>query len=190
MPYGTIIVLNGASSSGKTSIIRALQGVLDEPLLDVGVDRFLWMLPSRYLNRPLWDDVLGPATKAGIVGERLISGMHHAIAALSINGNHVAADHVIVQARWLQECAALFKDLPAFLIGVQCPLDLLEQRERARTDRTPGQAKAQHHRVHAHGIYDLEVDTGRYSAHECALLIKERIQSPMLPDAFRRIAGG
>ncbi len=186
--FGTIVLLNGTSSSGKTSVVRALQEVLDEPFLEAGIDKFLWMLPGRYLNRHLWDDVLGLAVQARRVGESLISGMHHAIAVLSRAGNNVVADHVLVEPRWLQECAALFNDLPAYLIAVRCPLVVLEQREQARTNRTPGQARAQYHRVHAHGIYDLEVDTGRLSPTDYALQIKERLDSPLPPIAFRRIA--
>jgi chloramphenicol 3-O-phosphotransferase len=36
MNKGTIIILNGTSSSGKTSIVRAPQEALDEPYLDAG----------------------------------------------------------------------------------------------------------------------------------------------------------
>ncbi len=84
---GTIVILNGTSSSGKSSIVRALQGIFEEPYLEAGLDKFLWMLPKRYLNRPLWDEVLGLADRAGPVGHRLVSGMHQAIAALSRAGN-------------------------------------------------------------------------------------------------------
>ncbi|NIP51374.1 hypothetical protein GWN42_05855, partial [candidate division KSB1 bacterium] len=66
---------------GKTSILKELQRILSEPYLNAGIDKFIWMLPSRYLDRPLWDDVLGLATSAGQTGHRLFSGMHHAIAA-------------------------------------------------------------------------------------------------------------
>jgi chloramphenicol 3-O-phosphotransferase len=52
--HGTLIVLNGTSSSGKTSIAQALQDLLTEPYLQAGIDKFIFMLPSRYLNRPLW----------------------------------------------------------------------------------------------------------------------------------------
>ena len=61
---GTIILLNGTSSSGKTSIVKALQDSMEEPYLDMGIDRFIWMLPKRFLNRPLWDEVLGLADRA------------------------------------------------------------------------------------------------------------------------------
>jgi chloramphenicol 3-O phosphotransferase len=97
MPAGTIIILNGTSSSGKTSILKALQTMLEPPFLDAGLDKFIFMLPGRYLNRPLWDEVLGLADRAGPLGHPLISGMHQAIATLSRAGNHVVADHVLVE---------------------------------------------------------------------------------------------
>jgi hypothetical protein len=65
---GTIIFLNGTSSSGKTSILRALQDRLPDPYLDMGIDRFIFMLPRRYPNSPLWDDILGKAVRAGASG--------------------------------------------------------------------------------------------------------------------------
>ena len=41
LPSSTVIFLNGPSSSGKSSIARALQRLLAEPYLHVGVDYFL-----------------------------------------------------------------------------------------------------------------------------------------------------
>lgn len=184
---GTIIVLNGASSSGKTSLVKALQRTLEEPFLAAGIDRFLWMLPGRYLDRPLWDDVLGRAVQAGATGHRLMTGMHHAIVALSCAGNHVIADHVLVEPAWLAECAELFAGLPAYFVGVHCPLTVLEQREAARADRTLGQARAQFDLVHAHGIYDCQVDTSLFSPDECAQQIKRHLQEGPPPSAFRRL---
>ena len=183
---GTILLLNGASSSGKTSIVRALQMELPDAYLDAGLDRFLWMLPGRYLQLPLWDDVLGLATTAGETGHRLVLGMHRAIAALSRAGNCVVADHVLVEPAWVNDCAAVLADLPAWLIGVRCPLPVLVERERSRGDRTLGQAAAQHDRVHAHGVYDLEVDTSLLNPEECALVIQQAI-SGRAPTALRRL---
>ncbi len=95
---------------------------------------------------------------------RLVAGMHQAIVALSIAGNNVIADHVLVEPDWLRQCIDLFSPLPAFFVGVRCPLEILEQRERERRNRTWGQARAQYDLVHAHGIYDLEVDTSIFSS--------------------------
>jgi chloramphenicol 3-O phosphotransferase len=185
---GTIILLNGASSSGKTSILRALQELMPEPYLDAGIDKFLWMLPKRYLDRPFWDEVLGLNVRAGQVGHVLISGMHHAIAALSRAGNPVVADHVLVEPCWVAECTGLFADLPAYLVGIRCPLHVLEEREKQRKDRTCGQAREQFEVVHAHVVYDLEVDTSVSTPQECAQQVRARLQAGDPPQAFRRLA--
>lgn len=186
-PPGTILVLNGTSSSGKSSLLRALQDSLAEPYLEAGLDKFIWMLPRRYLDRPLWDDVLGLADQAGESGHRLVTSMHLAIAALARSGQNVLADHVLVEPAWVQHSAQVFAGLPAYLIGVHCPLEVLEQRERARRDRTLGQARAQFGRVHAHGCYDLEVDTAREDVGRCVARIKEFLASGRPATAFEQL---
>lgn len=47
---GVIIILNGTSSSGKSSILAHLQRMLEGPFLNAGIDKFIFMLPSAYLN--------------------------------------------------------------------------------------------------------------------------------------------
>ncbi len=182
---GTIILINGASSSGKTSIVRALQERLEPLYLDMGLDRFIFMLPRRYLNRPLWDDVLGQADHAGEFGNRLVSAMHHAIAAAACAGMNVVADHVLLEKQWVDECAGLFAGVPAYLIGIQCPLEVLEERERARKDRTLGQARLQVPVIHKYARYDLEVNTSVLTPDQCADRIIERMQVP--PEAFAQL---
>ena len=147
MKFGTIIILNGASSSGKSSLLKELQNTLPEPYLNAGLDKFLWMLPSRFLDRPLWDDVLGKADHAGDMGHKLIYAMHRAMLSLAENGFNLLADHVMVEPDWVQDCADLFADQHAYLIGIHCPLEVLEQREKERRDRTLGQARLQFKRV-------------------------------------------
>lgn len=188
--HATVIILNGASSSGKSSIIKALQARLDVPFLDAGLDRFIWMLPKRYLDCPLWDDVLGLNTEAGLMGHRLVTAMHRAIVALSRAGSNVVADHVLVESAWVDDAAALLADLPAYLVGLRCSLEVLEQRERDRKDRTLGQARAQVTAVHKHvlsrGGYDVEVDSSVESPETCARRIAEHVAAAR-PEAFRRI---
>jgi chloramphenicol 3-O phosphotransferase len=187
MNPGTIIVLNGTSSAGKSTLLKALQKAMIEPYLDAGIDKFIWMLPARYLDRPLWDDILGDADRAGGHGHRLFSGMHHAIAALSRRGNNVLADHVLVERAWADECARQFADLPAYLVGVRCPLNVVEAREASRRDRTLGQARKQFDVVHAHALYDLEVDTSLMEVEECVQRIARHVDEAA-PAAFRRMA--
>lgn len=197
MNPGNVIILNGASSSGKSSILRALQDMMDEPYLDAGIDRFLWMLPQRYIKDPAywqhvyqyeWPQPGQMVIRAAPLGHQLLAGMHQAIAALARAGNHVVADHVLTEPAWVRQCAALFAGLPAWLVHITCPLAVLEERERARRDRTLGQARAQFHLVHAHAICDLEIDTAQHSVDTCAKMIMQHILAGSRPEAFRQLA--
>ena len=118
---------------------------------------------------------------------RLFSGMHHAILELAKSGLNIIADHVLLEKKWVTECADLFHDLTAYLVGVRCPLEVLEERERSRKDRTLGQAKAQFIATHKNCTYDLEVDTSILSAEECAKQIFELIHFAEKPKAFSKL---
>lgn len=192
---GQLILLNGASSAGKTSIIHALQAKLPEPYLECGIDKFLWMLPQPYLNRPLWYEVIAthhPPQRemyftSGRVGDQLIFGMHRAITAMLQAGNNLLVDHVLLDPRWLADCVAQWVELEPLCVGVRCPLPLLEEREQARQDRTLGQARAHHLVVHAHALYDLEVDTALVSPQACADQILSYLNSGNRASAFARM---
>jgi chloramphenicol 3-O phosphotransferase len=63
----------------------------------------------------------------------------------------------------------------------------LERRERERGDRPTGLAARQLKQVHGHGLYDVECDTGRSTARECALHIKEFLPGRPRPTAFEQL---
>lgn len=187
---GRIILLNGTSSSGKSTLARGLQDSLPGPWIEVGIDRFVFSLPRRYLDQPLWSEVFryvrpedrvdGPFTiETGPVGQRLVSGMHRTAAALAESGLDVVVDHVILDGAWLEECRRLWAPHPTLFVGVRCPLAVVEERERTRRDRTIGQAAAQYDVVHRWGGYDLEVDTATSTPAECVEAI-----TAAFPEAF------
>jgi chloramphenicol 3-O phosphotransferase len=195
---GRIIILNGTSSSGKSSTAKALQNVLDEPCWHMGMDTFIFMLPKRYLNPPLWNEIFEyvwldgriEAIQAGERGHQLVSALHHTLRTLAQLGLNVVVDQVLLERAWVEECLALFEGLDVWFIGIQCPLDVLEQREQARKDRTLGQARAQFHVVHRHCLYDLDVDTSLYTPEQCAAQIKAQLESGVPPQAFHRMKIG
>lgn len=188
MKTGTVVFLNGTSSSGKSALIKGLQESLSEPFLEMGLDKFIWMLPKRYHNQPLWDEVLGKANAAGALGHQLVYGMHRAIRSLAEGGLNILADHVLVEPDWVKDCARRFHDARAYLIGIRCDLHILEAREKNRRDRTLGQARAQYGKVHAHSSYDFEVDTGKSSPEQCVQQVTAFIRSNSPPRAFRHPA--
>ena len=86
----------------------------------------------------------------------------------------------------MEECAELFASMNAYLTGIQCPLEMLEQRELNRKDRTLGQARLQYDVIHRYTCYDLEVDTSILFPEHCAQNIIECLQLP--PTDFRQLA--
>jgi chloramphenicol 3-O phosphotransferase len=179
---GRVIVLNGTSSAGKSTLSRALQARLHGPWLGVGIDTVVFALPTAYLNLPGWADVFRyvpaePGSQApfrietGELGHRLIEGMHRMVAGLADAGLSVIVDHVLLEPAWLPDLARRLAGHEVLFVGVRCPLDVVVAREAARKDRTIGQAAAHFERVHVAGGYDLEVDTSRSTAEQAASAI-------------------
>src|SRR3712207_4586263 len=94
---GTIILLNGTASAGKTSMARAIQQVFDTPYLHVGIDLF-WeaIFPHGWAGaeRAGWEHVpIAGSSPPKIAlamqpfGQLLMSGLHHTVAALAAVGH-------------------------------------------------------------------------------------------------------
>ena len=108
------------------------------------------------------------------------------IGALACSGVNVIVDHVLQDPGWLEECVEHLADLDVLFVGVRCPLEELERREGQR-EREAGTARKQYEVVHAHGVYDVEVDTAASSPMECAVQVKEGLQNMGRGSAFRRL---
>ncbi|WP_335981444.1 chloramphenicol phosphotransferase CPT family protein [Streptomyces sp. CA2R106] len=182
MRPGRIIFLNGTSSAGKSSIARELLAILDgDPYFHFPVDGINAMRAAK--------DVAPDALDAVLTRTRM--GYHRAVAGMAAAGNDLVVDHVLSEPWRLDDCLTVLADAEVFLIGVHCPLPELKRREQARADRPPGLAAYQYTRVHAHGVYDFECDTGTASPRACAELVKEYVESRVAcgrpPTAFRRL---
>jgi len=174
---GLIIFLNGTSSSGKSSIAAELLRILDPLHYHLSVDAFNAMRARRDIAPDELDGEL----------ERMRQGFHRAIAAMAVAGNNVVVDHVLSEPWRLHDCLDVLDGHEVVFVGVHCSLAELERRELARGDRPPGLAAYQFERVHAHGDYDIEVDTSTTGAEDCALLIKEYLGRRTAPAAFDRL---
>jgi chloramphenicol 3-O phosphotransferase len=183
-----VVVLNGVGSAGKSSIAKALQQITEAPFLHVEMDAFLAMLPERYQDHPdglvfeavTEDGAAAMAVRSGMVVERALKGMRHAVAALAGAGNNLIVDEVLFgdvateYGNAVADYRARLAPYRAWFVGVMAPLDVLEARERQRGDRHHGLARWQFGRVHRGMTYDLEVDSGRQSPADCARSIKDR----------------
>ena len=196
-----MIVLNGTSSSGKSTLVRALQARLDGPWLGVGIDTVVFALPAAYLNPPRWAEVFryvppDPGSDApfrietGELGHRLVEGIHRMVASLADAGLSVIVDHVLLEPAWLPDLARRLAGHEVLFVGVRCPLDVVVAREAARKDRTIGQAAAQFELVHRAGGYDLEVDTSVLSADAAAERIALAVDGRVPATPFGGVRAG
>ncbi|MGD8833001.1 MAG: AAA family ATPase [Pseudomonadales bacterium] len=195
MAEGKVIFLNGSSSAGKTTLAIMLQQLLDEPWQHIALDQFRDGMPGRYrgLNSPQGtpgesglnivpveqDGERLTHIRFGAHGEQVLRGMRRAIAAFAGAGNNVIIDDLLFKPEYLEDYAIALNGIPAYLIGIRCSLDVVNERESHRTGRFPGTATSHFHEVHAHGAdYDLEIDTSHTAPKACALRIIERLGEP------------
>jgi chloramphenicol 3-O phosphotransferase len=196
-----IVVLNGASSSGKTALSRALQAKWARPLLHVGTDTMISMLPAAYVGmKPsarqgieFVNDVddRGPIVRArrGEVARGVEKSFASALRSLADGGHDLVLDLVLYDPASLCSYVRAFQGLRAYFIGVRCDLSVLEARELARGDRFPNLSRSQHLVVHEFAkFYDFEVDTTATGPHDLAAAIVEFVETNQNPQSFVRLA--
>jgi chloramphenicol 3-O phosphotransferase len=150
----SIIVLNGASSAGKTTLARALRDRLGPRSAMVSIDELFRWVAADHPNEWKLFATLTDATFA-------------AASALADGGLDVVVDTVFERPECVTTARRHLGARPVCFVAVTCPLEVLEARERARGDRTPGQARGQLGRVLQDLDYDLTVDTSELSLKEC-----------------------
>jgi chloramphenicol 3-O phosphotransferase len=170
-----VIVLNGGSSSGKSSIARALQEILPGTWLTFGVDVLIEALPGR-----------GEDPRSGLVLEpdgtvtvrpafRAIEDIwYQGLAAMAHRGAFLILDEVLLSGGAGQQRLRVMLDgLEVLWVGVHCDPLVAAGREATRPDRVQGMAMKQAAAVHLGVVYDVEVDTTECSAVACARRIAE-----------------
>lgn len=159
-----IILLNGCTSAGKTSLARELQAQLPTPYLRYGIDDAFAMLPLRLHNHPDGfffdtDDRGEVRLNHGRNGRAVLKAHARAAARFANEGLDLILDEVLIDDELKRDWHGVFADFNVLAVGVHCALPELIRRERERGDRLIGQAKGQYDLVHADMRYDLEADT-------------------------------
>jgi chloramphenicol 3-O phosphotransferase len=170
-----VIMLNGGSSAGKTSIAICLQEILPAPWLRLGVDTLIDAMPQRLLNADAGIEFgADGSVRPGPEFQRLEAAWMQGIAAMVHAGGRIIIEDVFVSGvdsrnRWQAALAGIV----VLWVGVRCDPAVAAERERRRGDRVAGMAQLQAQMVHAGIAYDLEVDTRAMSALECARRIAQ-----------------
>lgn len=160
-----VVVLNGTSSSGKTSIARAFQELAPGVFLNFSIDSILYALPPSIVERA------ESGKPTGICFLDMVAAFAACVRELAALGNDLIIDHAISTEEEVQLIRAALESHTTIFVGLECPVDVLTERERARGNRKPGMAAAQATRVHRWLEYDLTIDTSRVSVEDAARMI-------------------
>jgi chloramphenicol 3-O phosphotransferase len=175
-PEPPIVFLNGTSSSGKTTLTAPLQSRLDPVFLHFAEDAFFHMLPGNAYERP---DFM-------TVGTALYDGFARSAATMVAAGNHLIIDTVAWNPGSMATFERALRGFDVLSVGVHCDIDVLEERERQRSDRSPGLARKQYATAHAEALYDVEVDTSADTLEACVETIVQAWRVPPADPAFSR----
>ena len=160
MTDGRIIFLHGASSSGKSTLARALQARIELPFWTISIDhlRDAGVLPRARIESGEfhWRE-MRPA---------FFDGFHRSLAAYVEAGNNLIVEHILDTPGWHAQLAALLKPFDLFFVGVHAALADLQRREAARGDRQIGSAEHDFKTVHQGFTYDVEVSSSDRSVEE------------------------
>ena len=161
MKKGKIIFLNGVTSSGKTSIVDALQSRRDVFFYVVANDLFQEMVGEQYLQEDYWKYL-----------SEVIIMMYHTAKLYSDMGKNVIIDGILVERDEIRphygQLMEIMKDNPMDIVEVYCPLEICRQRNIERGDRYESQSDEQAELMCKDIRYRMRVDTSKLTAEECA----------------------
>jgi len=189
----TLIVLNGASSVGKSSIASSLQDLWPRPLFASGLDVFIGGWPDSHVTLPGSDGSPAPESGMRIVAgvgpapswipeygdefHKVLKFAHEFWFAMNNGGIDLVIDHVILDAVIREQARGTLTN--AFWVGVTCDMDELVRRETVRGDRRHGFASGTAAVVHNEMNYDLMVDTTVTPSEVLARQIYEAVSGPV-----------
>ena len=200
---GKVVLLNGASSAGKTTLARELQRIWPGPLQHVALDQFRDGMAGQYrgMNSQTGEpgarglNVVPVRTPDGVVtelrfgdvGRQMLKAMRRAAAAFAASGVDVVLDDLLLEPGFLHDYLDALDGFAVTFVGVKCDLPTLNQREAARPGRFPGTAAAHFAQLHEHCLYDVDVDTAAHLPRECAARVLAAATKPAQPTAFERM---
>ena len=176
---GRVVVINGTSSAGKTTLAHAFQearAAAGECWVVFGIDDFVPRLPRRWVAIDAWSGSLADEGvrlvrdgdraryEIGALGRRLKSAYRRSIADVARAGLNVVVDDVTIERdEWDEWCEAL-AGLDPLWVALRCDVDVAATREATRGDRVRGLARGVVDLVHRFPAYDLELDSTATSA--------------------------
>jgi chloramphenicol 3-O phosphotransferase len=187
---GTVIILNGPSAAGKSSIQKAFQSLMmpnlwikvgidnlfDAPMPDITLENIAYWQKENPIR---WVETTKDASGNNVItlftgdqGEKVAYGMNSAIADYAKAGCNVIVDYIAYKKEWIDDLRTKLNGINVCWVKVNIPLSVIEEREAARGTSPQGHARSHYDSVHWDITYNLEVDSSTESAVQIAQKIK------------------
>lgn len=191
MKPAKVVIINGGSSAGKTSMSLEFQEIMEEPYFLLGIDAFWFAMPPKEIDlervSPQYYQWCQEETEYGLPYFRILPGpllnesmlaRYKAMAAYLERGLNIVADEVFWTREWLLESLRVFKPFDCYYVGIFCEDAELRRRELERGDRYLGWARGSQIYAHKDAVYDLKIDNTTKTSLECAQTLKHLLESP------------
>ena len=168
MLESTMILLNGPSSAGKSTLSREMQSKLKEMGVEsviISIDDYMQTDPKETIYE---DDIY-----------EIMPNMNRDVAEAMKQGKTIIVDHAITSERIYDSLMDAAKDGRIFTVKVICDIEVLRKREIERGDRCIGSAEASLEYLWPKEGYDLSIDNGKMSSVENAQIIIENVSKTM-----------
>lgn len=191
---GIVIILNGPSAAGKSSIQREFQKLMMPNLwIKAGIDNLFdqvmpditlenldaWQSPNpiRWVEQNKDNENNAIVTLVlGEQGQKVAYAMNSAIADYAKNGCNIIVDYIAYKEEWLHDLENKLKDIKTYYVAVEISLNTLEKREEARGTSAIGHARSHYFSVYWDRKYDLKVNSENHSAQQIAQQLKELLK--------------
>ena len=196
MKPGKLVLINGGSSAGKTSMALEFQEIIEEPYFLLGIDVYWFTMPQKEIElervTPAFYSWCEEETASGLKYFRILPGhylneimlaRYRSMAAYLERGLNVIADEVFWSRDWLLESLRVLEPFECYYVGITCDDAELARREIQRGDRWCGWARGSQIYAHKDARYDLHIDSTAKTPLECAQEIKQLIESGTAPKA-------
>jgi chloramphenicol 3-O phosphotransferase len=167
-----IIFLNGISSSGKTSIAKAIQYISPIPFLHFGIDNIIDMMPSNWLSFnengkdgcyfEKYENQYGKAVSCNVgpYGKSIFEMGIKLIKTILDCNLDIIIDEVIWNQDQMDSYRELFKGHKVVFVKIYCEREVAQEREILRGNREIGLANDQFDKVESiKWNYDLVIDS-------------------------------
>ena len=198
---GKIIILNGTSSSGKSTVGIELKNFLHQYFF-TSIDDFMRGLPDSMhgdADHHQAEEV-GALTKFSEDRTRILDftitpkgypwlgRFVKGICAFCNKDNGVIFDMIITDDKMLHFVADHFREHEVHFVGIICDEETRKQREIGRGDRMHGMYLLNADYVYGACVYDFVVDTSALHPAAAAAEIKHKLET-VTPGVFQKIAG-